>query len=194
MNWKLLSVIVFGMLINIDLKAQVKRDSSILKIKQQDSAAIYNNDNAALIDSLITKKGYPDKPVGWMNDFEGIFSKQESEFIDSLCAAFEKETSIEIALVTIDSTFVTIENFDNYITRLGNFWQVGKKGKDNGIIIGICASIGKIRISNGYGIQRRISDNNTKMIIDKFILPSFRQSDYFTGIKNGLAEIMKKLL
>lgn len=193
MNWKLLLIILYNILINIDVKAQVKSDSGIISNTNQDSVPIYKNVNAALIDSLIIRKGYPDKPVGWMNDFEGIFSKQESEFVDSLCAAFEKETTIEIALVTVDSSFVTPDNFDNYIIRLGNLWQVGKKGKDNGIIIGICAGISKIRISNGYGIQRRISDSDTKMIIDKFILPSFKQNDYFSGIRKGLVELMKKL-
>ena len=193
MNWKLILIILFFFFFNFDVKAQAKGDYGILPNTQQNSVPIYNNDNAALIDSLIIRKGYPDKPVGWMNDFEGIFSKQESEFVDSLCAAFEKETSIEIAIVTVDSIFVTLENFDNYITRIGNLWQVGKKGKDNGIIIGICAGISKIRISNGYGIQRRISDSDTKMIIEKFILPSFRQNDYFAGIKKGLAEVMKRL-
>ena len=193
MKWKLLLIILAGNAFTLDAKTQVKTDAGIVVIKQEDSAITYNNDNAALIDTLILNKGFPDKPIGWMNDFEGFFSKQESEFIDSLCAAFEKETSIEIVLVTIDSTFVTIDNFDNYITRLGNFWRIGKKGKDNGIIIGLCTGISKIRISNGYGIQTRISDSDTKMIIDKFILPSFRQNDYFEGIKKGIAEIIRKL-
>ncbi len=193
MNWKLLLTILVGITFMANVKAQVKTDTAVNANKQQDSLITYNSSNAALIDTLILKKGYPDKPVGWMNDFEGIFSKEESEFIDSLCAAFEKETSIEIVLVTIDSTFVTIDNFDNYITRLGNFWKVGKKGKDNGIIIGLCTGISKIRISNGYGIEKRMSDSETKMIIDRFILPSFRQNNYFDGVKKGIAEIMKKL-
>ena len=103
------------------------------------------------------------------------------------------KTTIQIAIVTLDSSYVAEEEFDYFITALGNAWGVGQKNKNNGIMIGVSASLRRIRISNGYGIEAKLSDNETKKIIDEIVLPEFKERNYYTGLKKGLAAIMIKV-
>jgi uncharacterized protein len=130
---------------------------------------------------------------GWVNDFEKIYSKQEVKSLDSLIGAFEKKTSYEIAIITIDANYTTDSSFDQYIIAVANAWGVGKKGKDNGIVIGISSEFGRIRIVNGAGVTQYLSDEATKTIIDTIFIPNFKEGNYYKGTKEALLEIMKKL-
>src|SRR5688572_17372266 len=101
------------------------------------------------------------KPTRWVNDFEHIFLLQEIKTLDSIVTQYEKETTVEISIVTIDSNMVSKENFDDYVLQLHNSWGVGKKKKDNGIVIAISLGYRKMRINNGYGIEKILSDEET---------------------------------
>ncbi len=42
----------------------------------------------------------PEKPIGWISDFERIFTPAEVNYLDSILTRHEKETTNEIAVVT----------------------------------------------------------------------------------------------
>jgi uncharacterized protein len=132
-------------------------------------------------------------PRGWVNDFEHLFTSREEQTLDSLLALFEKQTTNQIALVTLDSNYTSADAFDDFIISLHNAWGVGLKGKNNGIVVGISAQLRRIRISNGVGIEARLSDAATARIIDEIMIPEFKKGAYFTGILNGLTAIIAKL-
>lgn len=139
------------------------------------------------------KINIPLKPAGWTNDFEFIFTKSQIAILDSLIGNYEKRTTNEIAIVTIDSAWTTKERFDSLVLAIHNGWGVGKKEKNNGIVIGLSAGLRLIRISNGYGIESQLSDADTKKIIDSVIIPDFRQSNFFEGTRQGLLAIMSEV-
>jgi uncharacterized protein len=103
------------------------------------------------------------------------------------------KTSIQIAVVTNDTTLTTPEDFDDFTLRVAKDWGGGQKDKDNGILIGISAGLRKIRIQNGYGIEKILSNEETKLIVDSAFIPAFRQGSYFEGTKNGIGVLMDVL-
>lgn len=129
----------------------------------------------------------------WVSDFEDMFSIEDEKILDSLINQFEKETTIEIAIVTLDTSWTIKETFDDFVLAIHNYWGVGKKEKKNGILIGICPGYRTIRISNGYGIEGKLTDSETKKIIDNIIVPEFKKGDYFQGIRKALLEIFNEL-
>lgn len=133
------------------------------------------------------------KTLGWVSDFENIYTKSEVKALDSLIGAFEKKSGYEIAIITVDMNLTNDTTFDNYIQAVANAWGVGKKGLDNGMVIGISSEFGRIRIINGAGVVKHLSDEETKVIIDTYFIPNFKEGNYFKGTKEGLLEIMKKL-
>ena len=135
----------------------------------------------------------PIKVLGSTNDFENIFTSNQIIELDSIISRFEKETTNEIAIVTIESSSTTKEDFDNLINTILNNWGVGKKSINNGIVIGISTGLRKIRISNGYGIEAKLTDAETKKIIEENFLPEFKNGKYFEGTRNGLLKLMQKV-
>lgn len=133
------------------------------------------------------------KPTGWVNDLENIFTVEEEKTLDSLITDYEKRTTIEITVITIPTSATDKDRFDELTLLIANKWGVGKKEKNNGILIGISKGHRTIRIQNGYGIEKLITDNQTKQIIDQIIIPSFKVSDYYKGVFDGIQEIKRIL-
>jgi uncharacterized protein len=152
------------------------------------SCSTASNDN-----SRIPKKisGFP-QPTGYVNDFDFLLTKEEEAQLTDIIKKHEQETTDQIAIVTLD-TFDTYEKFEKYTLDLANYWGVGQKGKNNGILIGVSQKSRWIRIQNGYGIEKRLSDEETKRIIDDEILPEFKSENYYEGLRKGLLAIIAEL-
>ena len=133
------------------------------------------------------------KPKGFTNDYEKLFSEEEEKVLDSLLISFEKETTIEIGIVTINTLKVSEEKFEDFTLHIAKKWGFGKIGKDNGILIVISKGYRRIRIQNGDGIEKIISDIETKEIIDNYFIPYFRKNEYFEGSKIGIEALFKLL-
>lgn len=134
---------------------------------------------------------FPDY-IGYVNDFEGILSQEQIRELNDILKKYEKETTNEIAIVTI-SSFDPYESLYDYSLALARYWSVGKKDKNNGIVIVFGKQIRQIRIQVGYGLEIKLNDDEAKKIIDYTIVPEFKTGNYFAGIKNGLLEIIDKL-
>jgi uncharacterized protein len=197
----------------IDSKENVLKDTAFLN----QLAKVYGDSILTIVDSLLKDTGFlksildtstfaqnefpssrskfqfPIKPLGWICDYEHIFSDNQISELDSIISKFEKETTNEIVIVTIDSSWATKESFDSFTLTLLNNWGIGKKDKNNGILIGISTGLRIIRIENGYGIEEKLTDAETKKIIDDIIIPEFKQGDFFEGTKKGLLDLMQKI-
>jgi uncharacterized protein len=133
------------------------------------------------------------RPVGYVNDFEHLFSVGQIDSLENLLHDYERRTTIEIAVLTVDTTLTLPGNFDFFTLQTIRAWGVGKKGKNNGVLIGISRSFRKIRIQNGYGIEKVLSNADTKKIIDEAFIPFFRKGLYYEGVVSGLRTLMQRL-
>ncbi len=133
------------------------------------------------------------KPVSWTNDYEDLFTETEQTKLDNIISKFEKETEIEISIVTIDTIKVSEEKFEDLTLHIAKTWRTGKAEKDNGILIGISKGYRRIRIQNGNGIEKIITDEETKNIIENYFIPGFRKGEYYNVTLNGLCELIKLL-
>lgn len=132
-------------------------------------------------------------PVGWTNDYEDLYSKNEQIILNRMITDFESETTIEVGIVTIDTLKTAKENFEKLSLHIAQTWGIGKKGKNNGILIAISKEYRKIRIEHGNGIEKIITEEEMNSIIDDYFIPEFRKGEYFKGTLNSLEEIFKLL-
>lgn len=151
----------------------------------------YRQKSLAIIREVVAINFYT--KIGWVNDKEKLFSIEEEKQLDSIITAFEKETTIEIAIVTIDSLHTSKEKFEDFTLRIGNKWRIGKPDKANGVLIGLSVGHRRLRIQNGYGIEKLITNEETKTIISNYFTPYFKKEEYFNGMKNGLIALTELL-
>lgn len=132
------------------------------------------------------------KPVGFVNDFEKILTAQQEMELTKTVKKHEANTTDQIAVVTFKS-LEPYSSIDDYSLDLANYWGVGQKEKNNGVLIALSRGLRKIRIQNGYGIEKRLTDMETKKIIDEIMIPEFKNDKYFEGLKMGIEAIIQKL-
>ncbi|MFA5013426.1 MAG: TPM domain-containing protein [Candidatus Paceibacterota bacterium] len=133
---------------------------------------------------------YP-SPQGYVSDFANILSQNERQGLENEIAIFENQTTIEIAVVTVPSLQgMSIEEFT---LGLANTWGVGKKGKDNGVVLLVAPNERKVRIEVGRGLEGTLTNSAANGIIQNDILPSFRNNRMQDGIVSGAHSIMRQL-
>lgn len=64
---------------------------------------------------------------------------------------------------------------------LGNRWGIGDKDRNDGIIILVAPNERRVRISTGTGIQKMLTDDEAKAVIDQ-MTPFFKAGDYAGGL------------
>ncbi len=164
------------------------------------SALLSCNDATQLIRNSHSKKEIPrfvtnevPEHVGLVNDYENIYTESEEAFLDSLITSIEKESTIEIAIITLDDKMTNAKDFDSLTLVIAKTWGVGKPKKNNGILIGISSVLKKVRIQNGLGIEKIVSNEETKAIIENSMIPQFNTNQYFEGTRIGINEMYAKL-
>jgi len=124
---------------------------------------------------------------GYVNDYTGTLSAEGKTKTENLVQAVREETSCEIAVAVIDELGgATIEE---YAVGLFAKWGIGKKDKDNGVLLLVALKDRQLRIEVGYGLEAIIPDLIAKDIIDDIITPRFKNSDYDSGVYNGVVAI-----
>lgn len=100
---------------------------------------------------------------------------------------YENATTNQLAVVTVES----LQGYaiEDYGYQLGRHWGVGQKDKNNGVILLVAPNERKVRIEVGYGLEGELTDAYAHKIIQKDILPFFKESQYEKGIQSGVSNI-----
>jgi uncharacterized protein len=136
---------------------------------------------------------YIPRPVGWVNDYIHLFTEEQAKDLDRILTSYEKRTGTEIVVTTVDSAHLGPMHFEAYALLMLRNWGVGKKEKNNGILILIVRDLRRIRIENGYGIERLITNEETAGIIESHIIPRFREEKFYEGTRDGILAMINKL-
>ncbi len=129
----------------------------------------------------------PGKATGYVNDFAGIISNETKQYLEGTLTQLEASTSAQVAVVTIKSLDGDV--IENYTEKLFKEWQIGQKGKDNGILLLVARDDRKLRIEVGYGLEGTLTDLQSGKIIRDVITPRFKENNYDQGIKDGVDAI-----
>lgn len=126
-----------------------------------------------------------------INDYDSIFSPSQIKELSDIIYDYNIETTRQIVVVTIDS-IEPYTDIQKMATDLGKYWRVGTAEKNNGLIILLCKPCKKIGIATGTGTELILTDEICKNVIDQTIIPEFKNGDFYSGIKEGVTELIKK--
>lgn len=126
-----------------------------------------------------------------INDYDSIFSPSQRKELSDIIYDYNIETTRQIVVVTIDS-INPYSDIQKMATDLGKYWGVGTAEKDNGLIILLCKPCQKIGIATGFGTELVLTDQICKEVIDKTIIPEFKNGEFYSGIKKGVTELIEK--
>ncbi len=131
---------------------------------------------------------YPQINKAFVTDNANIIDPVYKDKITQLAQNIEKETTVEIAVVTVES--LEGESKEMYAEKL--FRQppgIGKKDINNGLLILVAKQEREYRFEVGYGLEGTITDSMKVNIGDRIIVPNFRNDEYGKGIYDAMVVI-----
>lgn len=123
-----------------------------------------------------------------ITDKSSTLSSEEIQTLERKLADFEKATSNQVVLLMIGS--LEGDAPEDYALRLAEQNRLGKRGKDNGVLVLISKDDRIIRIEVGYGLEGVLTDALSGQIMRQEMYPRFRAGDFYGGIDAGLTAIM----
>lgn len=129
--------------------------------------------------------------TGRVVDGAGLLDGRTREQLGQMLEAHEQASGEQIVVVTVtDLQGLPIED---YGYQLGRHWGIGQKGKDNGALLIVAPQQRKVRIEVGYGLEERLTDAQSSLIINRIIVPAFARGEYSQGIVQGTAAMLQVL-
>ena len=133
------------------------------------------------------------EPVGFVNDFENLFTSEEIKTLDSKIIDIHNTTSVQIAIITIDSMMVDKDHVEDFSKETFKSWGLQANGHFNGILIVLSNAYKKLYVENGTGVEQVLTDYEIQDIIENAFIPNLKDENYYVGTTDGLTAILNKL-
>lgn len=118
-----------------------------------------------------------------------LFTPLEKEELRQKLIRYSDSTSTQIVVAIIKST--EGENINYLGAQWGKKWGIGQEKEDNGVLIILARDDRRIAINTGYGVEHLLTDAMSKRIIERDIIPYFKQGDYVGGLNRGADAIFE---
>jgi uncharacterized protein len=120
----------------------------------------------------------------WVTDTSGTLGPQTIARLNERAAAFERETSSELAVVVIRSLDgLTIEDA---AVKLFEMWGIGKKSRNNGLLMLWSTGDRRVHVEVGYGLEGALPDGKVGAILDQYVIPRFKANQFDQGVLDGV--------
>jgi uncharacterized protein len=148
------------------------------------SNSVYSQDDGS-------SRSLTDKPITinkYVVDETGTLTQSEINSLLKKLEDFDKQTSTQIVVYMISS--LNGETIEDVSYKIAEKNKIGKKGKDNGVLVLIAKNDRKMRIEVGYGLEGVLTDAYTTQIRTKEMNPSFQSGKFYEGINKGVDAII----
>lgn len=119
--------------------------------------------------------------AGTLQDFE---IRQLTEKLQKL--ETRRGSQMSILIIPQLPALTTIEE---YSITVAEKWKLGRKGIDDGILMTVAMKDRKLRLEIGYGLEGALPDARCNQIIERIVVPEFRNGYYYRGIDRALDAI-----
>ena len=124
----------------------------------------------------------PSNPPRLVNDYTGTLNASQINTLEHKLVAYNDSTSTQILVLLVDD--LQGYSIEQYATEIGHSWGVGQKDKGNGVVILVKpekgSEKGEVNISTGYGMEQYVTDATGKNIIEKEMIPAFKEPESTT--------------
>ena len=124
----------------------------------------------------------------WVTDMPGMLRADTIAQLNSTISEFERTSGGEMAVVVIAS--LDGLSIEEAAVKLFNLWGIGKKSKDNGLLLLWSTGDRRVRVEVGYGLEGVLPDGKTGAILDAYVIPKFKSGEFDEGVLAGVAALL----
>ena len=115
------------------------------------------------------------KPQGYVSDFANVVRPESRAELERYCTQVERATGAELAIVTIDT--LGGDPIEEAANNLYRQWGIGKKGKDEGLLLLLVVQDHRSRMEIGRGLEPYITDATSGAILRE-MRPSLKANNF----------------
>ncbi len=123
---------------------------------------------------------------------DGIIDTSDVQEINSLLNNLEDSLTIEVQVVAVQS--IGEEDTRMFANKLFNLWEIGLKGKDNGLLILLVIDQREIVFETGYGMEEILPDALCYRMQQEYMVPYLKDNEFSAGMREGVREVTRYLL
>jgi uncharacterized protein len=120
-------------------------------------------------------------------DLAQVIEPQDAARMEHWHRALFDSTGVAIVVVTIPG--LEGETIEDFATRAGSTWGVGKKGEDTGIVVAFAAKERRIFVATGYGVEAYLPDGRVGAVLDAEAIPELRANHFSRGLMQASAAL-----
>ncbi len=124
-------------------------------------------------------------------DYINLLSSSQKNSLERKLIKYSDTTSTQIVIAIINST--NGESINYLGAKWGQKWGIGQEKEDNGVLILLAKDDRRIAINTGYGVEHLLTDAMSKRIIERDIIPYFKQNNYPGGLNRGTDAVFEVL-
>lgn len=117
----------------------------------------------------------------------------ERRLSDLARGAREREAGTGVQLQYLLVRSLEGEAIESFSMRVAERWQIGTRGKDNGVLVVVARDDRRMRIEVGGGVEGGLTDAQSGRIIRNTMAPAFREGRYGEGLYQAGREILAAL-
>ncbi|MBI5887372.1 MAG: TPM domain-containing protein [Deltaproteobacteria bacterium] len=133
----------------------------------------------------------PERPDAYVVDLAGVVGPDTQALLNARLKELEQKTGAQMLVLTVES--LDGQDIASFSLAVAEKWKLGRKGKDNGVLITVAVKDRKYRIEVGYGLERVLPDSLVGTVGRQFLAPNFKKGDYAAGISTATDEIINKI-
>ena len=141
--------------------------------------------------SVSAQKAIPELWSMRVHDEAHVLRQETVDQLEKELKVYEDTTSNQVAILIVQSLDGDV--LEEYSLRVAEKWKLGKKEKDNGVLLLVAVDDHKMRIEVGQGLEGVLTDAQSNRIIRNEIAPEFRRGDYDAGVRAGVNGIVKAI-
>ena len=149
---------------------------------------------AASVESAVANDtqtiAFPER-TGRVVDQANLLGADAEARLTALSEELERRTTDQLVIVTIPS--LEGRPIEDYSRALGNHWRIGHPDRDNGVLVVVAPNERRVRIAVGYGLEPILTNARAAEIIERDLLPAFRDSRWEEGVLAGASSIVRTL-
>ena len=120
----------------------------------------------------------------FVSDTADIISSTSEKELDEALSQYHQATGIQVAVVTTTDTSGSASP-RTFANKVFESFELGDPELDNGLLMLLSVDDRRIEFETGYGLEGLLPDVTQYRILQKFMIPLFKQGDYEQGLLDG---------
>ena len=143
--------------------------------------------------SAMAKATVPGRTASRVNDYAGIIDEDTKDYIKKRIASMPQRTKDPVEVIVATFSDTQGWGIKAFAEQYGENWRRTKLGRDNGVILMIFSSAGRVFIGVGQNLKEILTEDKVNDIINNTVVPMFKEGRYSEMIRQAAEEIITTL-